>query len=151
MAPIDVGVRIQALAMLEVGYTPAQIEGIIGLKPSATYGFRRIAIERRYNPQESHKILLEYLVDTPRSGRRTEVTQAIEESIVSVITKNSAARSLTSHDVGLKVGLSASTIQRVLKHQGFQKVKPTVKLGLTIPMMEARYQFTWRYKDRGSK
>jgi transposase len=147
MAPIDVGVRIQALAMLEVGYTPAQIEEIIGVKPSATYRFRRIAIERGYNPKESKKILLEYLVDAPRSGRPTKVTQAIEESIVSAITKNSTTRSLTSQDVGLKVRLSASTIQRVLKRQGFRKVKPTVKPGLTIPMIEARYQFALRYKD----
>ena len=31
MAPVDVGVRIQALACLELGYTPAQIEAYLGV------------------------------------------------------------------------------------------------------------------------
>lgn len=146
MAPIDVGVRVQALALLEVGYTPAQIEVFIGVKKSAVHRFRRIAIERGYKPEESKKILLEYLVDAPRSGR-PKVTQAIEESIVSAITKNSTTRSLTGQALGLKFGVSARTIQRVLKRQGFRKVKPTVKPGLTIAMIEARYQFALRYKD----
>ena len=74
MASIDIGVRVQALALLEVGYTPAQIEAYIGVKPSATYRFRCTAIKRGYKPEESKKILLEYLVDAPRSGRPTKVT-----------------------------------------------------------------------------
>jgi hypothetical protein len=78
MAPVDVGVQVQALAYLELGYTPAQIEVYLGVSKSAIYRFRRTAIERGYNPQESKKILIEYLVDAPRSGRPTKVTEAIE-------------------------------------------------------------------------
>jgi transposase len=146
MAPVDVGVRIQALACLELGYTPAQIEAYLGVSKSAIYRFRRIAIDRGYNPQESKKILLEYLVDAPRSGRPTKVTEAIEASIVSTLSQNSTTRSFTSEKLGLQFHLSASTIKRTRKRKGYRKVKPTIKPGLTDAMKEARFQFALRYQ-----
>jgi hypothetical protein len=145
MAPVDVGVRIQALACLELGYTPAQIEAYLGVSKSAVYRFRRTAIDRGYNPQESKKILLEYLVDAPRSGRPTKVTEAIEASIVSTLSQNST-RSFTSKKLGLQFHLSASTIKRTLKRKGYRKVKPTIKPGLTDTMKEARFQFALQYQ-----
>jgi len=83
--PIDVGVRIQALGYLELGYTPAQISEYLGISESAIYRFKRTAIDRGYNPQKSKRFLLEYLVDALRSGRPTKVTEAIEASIVSIL------------------------------------------------------------------
>ena len=139
MARTDIGIRIQALALLEVGYMPAQIQAYLGVSIPSIYRFRRTAIERGYNPLESKKILLEYLTDAPRSGRPPKVTEAIENSIVSAISKNSTTRSLTSQALGLQFGVSAKTVQRVLKRKGYRKVKPTIKLGLTTAMMEARY------------
>ena len=147
MARTDIGIRIQALALLEVGYTPAQIQAYLGVSIPSIYRFRRTAIERGYNPLESKKILLEYLTDAPRSGRPPKVTEAIENSIVSAISKNSTTRSLTGQALGLQFGVSAKTVQRVLKRKGYRKVKPTIKPGLTTAMMEARYQFALRYKD----
>jgi ACT domain-containing protein len=88
MALIDVSVRIQALAYLELGYTPVQVKEVLRVSKSVLYRFRQTVIERGYKLEESKKILLEYLVDTPRSGRLTKVTQVIEDSIVSIITKN---------------------------------------------------------------
>jgi hypothetical protein len=107
MALIDVGVRIQALAYLELGYTPVQVEEVLGVSKSVLYRFRQTVIKREYKPEESKKILLEYLVNVPRSGRLTKVTQVIEDSIVSTITKNSTTRSLTGQKLGLEFGLSA--------------------------------------------
>ena len=36
---IDISVRVQALALLEVGYTPVQIEAFLRVKKSAIYRF----------------------------------------------------------------------------------------------------------------
>ena len=39
MAPIDIGVRVQALAYLELGYTLVQTEAVLGVSRSAIYRF----------------------------------------------------------------------------------------------------------------
>jgi hypothetical protein len=134
MALIDVGVRIQALAYLELGYTPAQIEEVLGVLKSVLYRFRRTVIERGYKPQESKKILLEYLVNTPRSSRPTKVTQAIEDSIISTITKNSITRSLTKRKLGLEFGLSC------YEHMTVQ--------GLRLSKKDYTENYGWRSRDR---
>jgi transposase len=144
--PIDVGVRIQALFCLQLSWPYAQIEATLGVSKSTLYRYQRTAIKRGYDPQACPKILLEYVTDAPRSSRPTKVTPAIEDEIITAISKNSTTRTLTGQDIGLQVSLSPRTIRRVLKRKGYRKVKLTVKLGLTTAMMEARLQFALRYQ-----
>jgi transposase len=101
MAPVDVGVQIQALTYLELGYTPTEVQARLGVSKSALYRFRRIAIERGYNPQQSGRILLEYLVDAPRSGRPRKVNQVVEDQIIAALSKNPTTRSFTGQELAL--------------------------------------------------
>jgi hypothetical protein len=73
MAPIDVSVRIQALAYLELGYTPVQVKEVLRVSKSVLYRFRQTIIKRGYKPEEIKKILLKYLVNILRSGRLIKV------------------------------------------------------------------------------
>jgi hypothetical protein len=64
MAPrphIDVGILIQCLVLLEYGVPIDIVHRIIGVEKASIYQFRRIAIERGYDPKKSSKILLSYL------------------------------------------------------------------------------------------
>jgi transposase len=117
--PIDVGVRIQALVCLQLGWPPAQIEATLGVSKSTLYRYQRTAIKRGYDPEACPKILLEYVTDAPRSGRPTKVTPEVEEEIITAISKNSTTRALTGQDIGLQLGLSARTIQQFLKKMGY--------------------------------
>jgi transposase-like protein len=48
-APINVGVRIQALFCLQLGWSPTQIEATLGVSKSVVYRYRQTAITRGYN------------------------------------------------------------------------------------------------------
>jgi transposase len=145
--PHDIGVRIQALAFLQLGVPVEEIQRLLGPSKATIYRWRRTAITRGYDSEKPEKILLEYLVNKPRSGRPRKATVEIEEKIIKILTKSSVTRALTGLEIGLRVGVSPRTVQRVLKRLQWRKVKATVKPGLTEKMKKARYAFALKYKD----
>ena len=133
--------------MLQLQRPVKEITVVTGYNKSTIGRIEKRAKACGYIPETNLCIILAYINNTPRAGRPKKVTQVIEDSIVSTITKNSITRSLTGQKLGLEFGLSVRTIQYTLKRRGFRKVKPTVKPGLTTVIIEARYQFALRYKD----
>ena len=61
----DVSTRLQALALLEIQVPIAVIIDVTGISKSSIYGFRKTAVSRGYNPQESLKLLLKYVSNAP--------------------------------------------------------------------------------------
>jgi hypothetical protein len=66
----DVGIRLQALTMLETGYKIPEVMTATNLLERSIYRLRKVAKERGYNPDISKKLLLAYVEDAPRIGRR---------------------------------------------------------------------------------
>ena len=90
----DVGTRLQALALLENDIPVTRIIEITGISKPSIYGFRKTAISRSYNPQESLKLLLEYVTNAPQSGRPIKATEEVKEAVKTIVTKNSTTRQL---------------------------------------------------------
>jgi hypothetical protein len=149
MAPnpyIDIGIRIQCLVLLEYGVPIDMVSFITKVHKSSIYRYRRIAIARGYNPEKSRQILLSYLEDAPRSGRPTVCTQEVVEKVIANVCKSVEGRCSTTATIGHSLGIGATSVQRILRRNGFHKVKRTMKPGLTEAMKEARLQFALRFE-----
>jgi Transposase len=147
MAPhIDVGIRIQCLVLLEWGVPIDLVSQVTNVHKASIYRFRRIAIERGYDPAKSRQILLKYLEDAPRSGRPTVCTQEVVDKVIANVSASIEGRYKTTAQIGYKLRVGATSIQKILKSEGFHKVKRTMKPGLTQAMKEARLQFALRYE-----
>jgi hypothetical protein len=113
MAPrphIDVGIHIQCLVLLEYGVPIDMVSFITKVHKASIYRFRRIAIERGYNPEKSKQILLSYLVDAPKSGRPTVCTQEVVDKVVANVCKSIAGKCSTTAAIGHSLGIGATTI-----------------------------------------
>ena len=112
---IDVGIRVQALTLWELGMPIDEVSEYLGITKSAIYRFKRIAIARGYDTSKSFQIKLEYLVDALRSGRPSKVSDALIESIIETVSKNSVTRALTTAEIGAHIGVSSRTAHRILR------------------------------------
>jgi hypothetical protein len=149
MAPrphIDVGIRIQCLVLLEYGVPIDMVSFITKVHKASIYRFRRIAIARGYDPEKSKQILLSYLEDAPKSGRPTVCTPEVVEKVIANVCASVAGRCSTTASIGHSLGIGATSVQKVLKRNGFHKVKRTMKPGLTDAMKEACLQFALRFE-----
>lgn len=158
MAPnLDVGVRIQALVLLQLGWTPFQVHEYLQISVSSIYQFVRTAKARGYNPGVDRLILLEYANTGIRTGRPTLTTPIVDSAITGIVEKNSTTRSFTCAQVAEQLSqhptlsdsekVSDRTVNRVLKRLKYNKVKTTKKPGLTIAAKAARLAFCEKYKD----
>ncbi|OJJ79518.1 uncharacterized protein ASPGLDRAFT_1040611 [Aspergillus glaucus CBS 516.65] len=83
-----VGVRVQAVALMAQDFDIQRVEAITGMSSWTIKRWVKKAKERGFNPEIDQRILTEYVEDEPRSGRPKEVTQSIEESIISSVKKD---------------------------------------------------------------
>lgn len=142
----DVGVRLQCLALLKSGIPVAQIEATLRVPKASIYRFRRLAVERGYNPTVDKRILLQYVADAARSGRPTVQTAENVQRVIDFVTSSKEGRTSTTHQIGARTGLAPRTVYRILKGAQFKPCKRTVKPGLTDAHREARYQFALRHE-----
>jgi transposase len=154
MAPnLDPGVRIQALTLLQLGYTPEWVHDYLGVGISSIYRFARIAKGRGYDLRIHRLIKLEYVADAPRGGRPQKSTPIVNSTIVSTVERNSTTRAYTAQQIAIKlletnnIQISERTVTRILRRLKYHKVKTTKKPGLTKAAKEARRAFCEKYKD----
>ena len=120
MAP-DPALRLQALTLRQVGWSPAQITSYLGLGISSIYRIERVARERGYNPvpgnPESLHLKLDYVKDAPKSGAPLKATADVEQAIVAMVTENSESKGLTATQISIRLDgvVSERTVNRVLK------------------------------------
>ena len=106
---------------------------------------RQRAVERGYDPSVCKIMLLKYIEDAPRSGRRP-IAQSIRDLIIEIVTKNSTTRQYSTNRIAAEVSdslekrnaVSPRTVYKVLKEEGYGSCKPTVKPGLTDQMKKDR-------------
>src|ERR1700716_2176631 len=116
MAPrphIDVGIRIQCLVLLEYGVPVDLVSEITKVYKASIYRFRRIAVERGYDPGKSRQILLSYLEDAPKSGRPTLSTQEVVGKVIANVCKSVEGRYSTTAKIGHSLGISATSVRRI--------------------------------------
>jgi len=83
------------------------------------------------------QILLSYLVDAPKSGRLTVCTQEVVDKVIASVCKSVVSRCSTTATIGYSLRIGATSVQRVLRRNGFHKVKRTTKPRLTDAIKEA--------------
>jgi transposase len=88
------------------------------------------AIERGFNPHEDPLIHNRYVEDQPRSGRPTKQDTPTQEIVISKVRFDRYRREKSYADLAsdlskLKINISAETVRRNLKRNGFRKTKPT--------------------------
>jgi hypothetical protein len=152
----DNGTRIQALTLLQMKAPAWQILQKTGMTKSTLYRTWDKAIKRGWNPDapDPNPVLLHHVIDAPKSGR-PPLSQEICDEVLRVVTRNSTTRMYSCQAIADEVSknlekediISASTVYRVLKKNGYDSYKPTVKPGLTKTMKEIRYQWCLEHRD----
>ena len=142
-----VGVRVQAVALMAQDFDIQRVEAITGMSSWTIKRWVKKAKERGFNPEIDQRILTEYVEDEPRSGRPKEVTQSIEESIISSVKKDHIGREKSSEFLAFESNISSHSVLKILKKHGFHSVKPTKKPGLTNEIRKRRLDFCLAHKD----
>ena len=91
-------------------------------------------------------LLDDHLKDKPRVGRTKKITPDIEQRVVNAVTCDCYGREKSSQKIGQQIGISAASVQSILKKHGFRKTKPIRKPGLTAAMKNERYRFVMAYR-----
>ena len=133
----DLGERIQALTLLTAGWHVDKIVEYTTLSRPQIYKIAQKARERGFQPDVNHIILAEYCEDAPRYGRPTVATPEQQTIIEQTVTKDRYAREKTVVQLGHDVGLSATSVWRILRRLGYRKCKPSTKPGLTQEIKDA--------------
>ena len=81
----DVGTRLQALALVELGVPLEHIKAITLMSSKSVYRLKRQARERGYNPEVSRQLKLAYVVDKPRTGRPKKYGRVVEQDTTKTI------------------------------------------------------------------
>ena len=96
--------------------------------------------------------LSEAHVTAPHTGR-PPISTTLVKFIIQTMTKNSTTRGWSYERIATEVSntpgwksVSASTVYRALKQEGYSVFKKTVKPGLTTEQIEARLEWCYKYR-----
>ena len=121
----DTGARLQALTLVEAGFSPARVKEITGVHKSNLYRLRQKARERGYDPAISTVLKVEYVVDGPRPGRPAKVTAEVEQKILAELLTRGVNHERTTNDIAREHNVSATSVRRVRrKHKVAPKAVP---------------------------
>jgi len=76
-------------------------------------------------------LLDDYFKDKPRIGHTKKITPDIKQRVVNTITCNHYRCEKSSQKIACEIGISAASVQLILKKHGFHKTKLTKKPRLT--------------------
>ena len=128
----DFAERVQALTLMTYGIPIEQVATIVSISRSQLYKIKKHAFDRGFQPTVSPIILDVYVTYAARNERPPKVTKEIEEHLIRLVTRDRNGREKTSRQLASELGLSATTIWRILRRLGFRKCKLTKKPGLTL-------------------
>jgi hypothetical protein len=135
-----------------IGRSSKQIHLDLGIPVRTIDAIYSRAIERGFEPNANPlQIRDEYLQDAPRSGRPSKQTDQTKELIITQVRRDRYGREKTCADIAGELSqqgieISATTVWRVLRADGFRKTKPTRKPGLTPKMKADRLAFCRRHE-----
>ena len=103
------GVRIQAISLLNAKVEIAQVEFLSGLPRSVIYFWNRKAKTRGFDPTKDPRILVEYLENNPRSGR-PGIAESTKQAVVGAIQKDKNSREKSCEMVAFENNISSATV-----------------------------------------
>ncbi len=139
--------RAQVVTMKQMGASNRDIEAKTGV-PART--IRRIchrAADRGFDPTERPILEDHHVKNAPKSGRPKKRTEEKINEVLALVTRDRYAREKTCANLAASAGVSAMTLWRILRSQGFRKAKPTRKPCLTDEMKQARLKFCRDHAD----
>ena len=102
----DLGERVQALTLLTYGLPASLVAKHTTLSVSEINRIRTRAKNRGFNPMVSPIILLEYVVDAPRSGRPRKATAEKGDATIPTITTGQPSLGGNEIENGDNTGMS---------------------------------------------
>ena len=102
----DVGTRVQALALVEYGVPTKLVSELTGISIRSINGLKHTARRRGFDPEKSRVLLIEYVVDAPRSGRPKKITEEKEEEVVARAKKDHYGGEMSTAELGAQFKLS---------------------------------------------
>ena len=153
---IDITLKAIALAIFQIlpgnheeRYT--EVEKQTGVKKEALREIRKKVKGRDYNFKiDGLRILSEYFVDAPRSGRpNTTCNPDIERQVIEIVTKNRNSREKSAKIIGLEIIfiISRQSVCRLMYKLNFKKIKKTTKPDFNNVQKERRLKFYRKYRD----
>jgi transposase len=130
--------RVHCLALITEGLWPAEIEKKTGVKPRTQRAIKKKAQDRGYNPDKDPRILESYVVDDIRPRRPPVISEDQKDALFSIIRVNRTGREKSNEVLVYKLGISYSSVLRMLYKEGMTNIKPTTKPDLTIIMRIVR-------------
>lgn len=143
---IDLGTRMQALALAESDIARNIVAAITQMSEKTVRRLQQQARNRGYDPQVSRVLLLSYVEDAPRSGRPATVTEEIQQQILDKVRKDRNGREKPGRVLAAEHGISVSSVINALHKYHMNCVKRTMKTGLMPAMKEARLKFCRQYQ-----
>jgi transposase len=147
-----VATRAQVLTLKEhTGLKIDEIVAITGVGKSEVSNIVKRAKERGYSKEQPLQDT--FFCDGERSGRPIQATVAAAEGVVATISATRNTRTLTLVEIARRlrkthdIGLAPMSIWRLLKRNGYHKVKPTKKPGLSEAQRKARLAWCLEHKD----
>ena len=146
-----IGARIQAVTLLEIKVPIVKITARTGLSKAGIYRWWHEAVKRGWN--QTGVVEVEHVSNKEWSGR-PKISEALENFILFTMLKNSTTRMWSCRRISYEVSntpgwqkVSASTVYRTLKSNGYSVFKRTVKPGLTDEQKKIRLQWCLDHKD----
>ena len=125
----------------------AEIEKIVGIQEREIRNVMARARERGFDGSSFRD---EFFKDKEGGGRRAKATEGAAATVKEFISQSRNTRSLTCATIArqlLHLKISPMSIWRILRSQGYSKVKPTRKPGLTKDMKAKRLAWCLAHKD----
>jgi len=133
-----IGARLRAVTMMDDGEAVTKITRVTGIPRTRVYEFHARARERGWveKTKSGEQMILEphHVANATRSGRPSISPEAIA-CIIKVVTKNSTSRGYSTAEISKKIKesnyhVAPRTVWKILKAEGYNQCKLTVKPGL---------------------
>ena len=148
----DNSTRAAVVVLKAIGKPNHKITGLTRVEKRTINSIYARAIERGFDPG-LRPLQLEdkHLEDAHRPGRPSKQS-TVSQQVVDTVRTDRYRREKSCADIaGLLsqqgFSVSASTVSRVLREEGFRKTKPTRKPRLTKQMREERYRWCQEHAD----
>ena len=142
----DIAQQVWALILLSTGMTIKDVEHIMGYSQSALFDLKKRAKERGYDTFVDPIIHNMHVENAFKSGRPC-INLEKQSEIIAKVTTDRYGRGKSTTEIAREIEVSQSTVARVLKKSGYKKMKPTLKLDLTLAIKKTCPKFAIRYKD----
>lgn len=122
MAFIPIETRIQALSLAAWGIPSKDIAAYLGLPQRTVQDIYNRAKARGFDPTQDPRIKMEFVEDAKRSGR-PRITEEVEHSVLQSVNKDGAGREKSLKALANELGISRSSVLRILKRHGYVMAK----------------------------